>query len=143
MPVGYQFTYSESARRRSDAWIKNFAIIGFGVFAIAGTFWAVGKRQANSKRGASKSVFEHANPDAGEQKLGDTLPELESVDVPPPSGSLEFDADKVFAAPADAASDKKAESLLEATDVSDDAPLAPSSASEFQDPALPSFDGFE
>ena len=141
MPVGYQFTYSESARRRGDAWIKNFAIIGFGVFAVAGTFWAVGLRQANSKRGAGKGADELANPDAADQKPADTPRALESVDAP--SGSLEFNPDRVFAAPATAASDKETESLWEATGVPDDALLAPSPASTFPDPSIPSFDWFK
>ncbi|MDA0812504.1 MAG: hypothetical protein O3C21_08985 [Verrucomicrobia bacterium] len=146
MPVGYQFTYSESARRRGDAWIKNFTIIGFGVFAIAGTFWAVDMRQSNSKPRAGRGIYEHANPDpdAADHKPADPLPALESVDAP--SGSLDFNPDTVFAAPADAASDTETESLWEAADVPDDAPLAPSPASpasEFQDPGLPSFDGFK
>ena len=143
MPTGYQFTYSEHARRRNDAWIKNFMIIGFGIFAIAGTFWAIGKRRANTKPRASQSVYQLSDDAVGgaavTPNLGEGIPE-EPIDIP--SGSLEWSNDYVFSAPLPTA-DESGDSLWDATGIPDDTPLAPPSTGDFRDPSMPSLDGFK
>ena len=146
VPAGYEFTYSEAARRRGDAWIRNLTIIGLVMAAIAGTSWVVGKRRANSNASRAKGLYELVNakepatPMSGETPfepaLGEKLPgEPDSL----PSGSLGWDNSSVFNAPNRS---DRGDGLWDATE-KDDAPLAPTTAGDFHDPAIPTFDGFK
>ena len=62
MPAGYDYTYSETSRRRFDTWVKNLSIVGIGVIAVVGSFWAIEKRRASSKAGRNKTLYELVEP---------------------------------------------------------------------------------
>jgi hypothetical protein len=154
MPAGYQFTYSESGRRTTDAWIKNFSMIALAVAAVVGCFWAISKRQSNSKTAASEGIYEMLDDNEitespinntpfsntkGPEIGDDPLPGVTGVH---PSGSTGWDDSPVFQAPGSPLDNE--DSLWDATSPAEE-PLAPapSAPSAPFDPAIPSFEGFK
>lgn len=144
-PAGYEFTYSETARRRNDAWIKNLVMVAMIAAAVGGSFWAITKQRANSKGSRNKSVYELLNSEQKQTSPGSQTPfsnpdDLDlSNSVAESQTSVEWDSSSVFQAPA---STSQEDSLWNATGPASE-PLTPSSSSEFSDPAIPSFEGFK
>lgn len=149
MPAGYEFTYSESSRRSFDTWIRNLTMIALGAIAVTGSFWAIKKRNSSAKAGRSKSLYEFVETDEETNPTADNAP-FKTGDGPGtplpgepgaiPAGSLEWNSSSIFNSPESANQDE--DDLWNATGTSDE-PLAPSSANDFRDPAIPSFDNFQ